>query len=86
MEPTYKIQKPIVTPPKTQYEFGKTVTFRLRQHSAPTNRRVGDANFSGLWELSKLDTGGRVIEIIEDANALNICFETAQGILENEGY
>ncbi len=59
--------------------FGKTFTFRLRQHNKKSN-------FSGLWELAILDNAGNIAKLISDADALNFCIDNLMGELETEGY
>jgi hypothetical protein len=52
-------------------------TFRLTRHK--------DGGFKGLWELAMLDGNGKLIEVIDDANALPYCVDNIQGVLENSG-
>jgi hypothetical protein len=63
---------------KEKFTFGKTYTFRLRQHH-------GD-NFAGLWELAILNKMNHPIKVISDADALNFCMENLMGELENDGF
>lgn len=66
------------TPSKSTSQFGKTYTFRLRQHKEPP--------FRGLWELSLVNHMGRVDKMISDADALNFCIDNLMGELETDGY
>lgn len=59
-------------------EYDKTFTYRLR--------RITGGNFSGLWELARLNRMGHVEKLLSDADALNFCMENLQGDLEEEGF
>lgn len=63
---------------KPSSQFGKSYTFKLRQHIS--------GNFRGLWELSLIDKGGKVEKMISDADALNFCMENLMGELETDGF
>lgn len=64
--------------PEEAPKFSPSYTFRLRRHS--------QGNFSNLWELARLDQFGNVVEVIDDANALNFCIDNLVGRIENDGY
>jgi len=70
--------QPSPSTPKSQFTFGKTYTFRLRQHDQD--------NFAGLWELCILSPQGKVVKTISDADALPYVLENLQGELENDGF
>lgn len=63
---------------KPSSQFGKSYTFKLRQHK--------EGNFRGLWELSLIDKNGKVDKMISDADALNFCLDNLMGELENDGF
>jgi hypothetical protein len=63
---------------KPSEQFGKTYLFKLRQHKT--------GNFAGLWELSRINSYGKVDKMISDADALTYCLENLQGELEDDGF
>lgn len=65
------------TPP-SPHKMSKGFTFRLRQH-------LDHPSFHNLWELALLDEKGKP-EILEDANGLNFCLDTIEGVLVVAGH
>lgn len=82
METLPKPLKPSTNTDKPGFTYGKTYVMRLRQHQ-------GD-NFHHLWALELLDPKKceniKVIEQVEDANALNYTMDNLQGLLERDGF
>lgn len=59
-------------------QFGEAMYFRFRKH-------VG-TQFGGLWELAVVDSRGKVIEIVTDADALPHVLEAIGNIFANQGF
>ncbi len=62
--------------------FDPEFVIRLRRHKS--------GNFSNLWECTMLDPKAcrsiPVIQVLDDANALNFVIENIQGKIEDEGF
>lgn len=80
MRPALNVAEAYVTPPKkVKKPDEQSFIFKFKP--------IVEGNFKGqsLWELSRLDSKGKVIEVVMDADHLTNNFETMMAWFENKG-
>lgn len=79
-EPLVENRIPIPLATINKFEFAKPYTFRLRMHIG------GPFAGQSLWEGAMLDSKGKVLKIISDADKLENCLDNFVGELQADGY